>query len=255
MKKFQSNFVRQGAEFLLAAIIVTHVPDSLATPLNIDFFDSLVASPISPGSSYGGAAGQVGTWNALPGKDGVYGAGHAAPTIVDLAGNSLLGVFVDLAGADLLINPQTQPSLLSGNDAALVNDGFVTKDNLTPWVLQISGIANGLYDVYVYAIPTISTSAWTFSSGVTTQIELIGSSNNTNLTQGLNYIVAQTMVTGNVLILQSGTTTTGTAGSGLAGLQLDFISPVPIPAALPLFLSALTGLGFIGWRGKRLAGS
>jgi hypothetical protein len=29
------------------------------------------------------------------------------------------------------------------------------------------------------------------------------------------------------------------------------VSPVPIPAALPLFLSGLVGMGFLGWRKKR----
>lgn len=33
----------------------------------------------------------------------------------------------------------------------------------------------------------------------------------------------------------------------------DPVSAVPLPAALPLFLSALAGLGLLGWRRKRIA--
>lgn len=34
----------------------------------------------------------------------------------------------------------------------------------------------------------------------------------------------------------------------------EAVNPVPIPAALPLLLTALGGLGFVGWRQKRKAG-
>lgn len=33
----------------------------------------------------------------------------------------------------------------------------------------------------------------------------------------------------------------------------NFLSPVPIPASLPLFGAAIAGLGILGWRRKRLA--
>jgi hypothetical protein len=51
---------------------------------------------------------------------------------------------------------------------------------------------------------------------------------------------------------------TGTAGA-LTGLtevvdNINFtVAPVPLPAALPLFLAALSALGFCGWRRRRTA--
>ncbi|MDA0239738.1 MAG: VPLPA-CTERM sorting domain-containing protein [Proteobacteria bacterium] len=35
--------------------------------------------------------------------------------------------------------------------------------------------------------------------------------------------------------------------------EVEFVSSVPVPAALPLFLSGLAGLGFFGWRRKQTA--
>jgi hypothetical protein len=58
---------------------------------------------------------------------------------------------------------------------------------------------------------------------------------------------AQTSLT--VLYAASG------SGTGSVGLSLDdfFFTPVPLPAALPLFASGLAGLGLLGWRRKRKA--
>ena len=43
-------------------------------------------------------------------------------------------------------------------------------------------------------------------------------------------------------------------GFVIASIELEGdISAVPVPAALPLFVSALAGMGFLGWRRKRIA--
>lgn len=45
---------------------------------------------------------------------------------------------------------------------------------------------------------------------------------------------------------------TSTTGSGLSHYtEFGMVSTVPIPAALPLFLGALSALGFMGWRRRR----
>ncbi len=36
-------------------------------------------------------------------------------------------------------------------------------------------------------------------------------------------------------------------------VTLSPLTPIPLPAALPFFLSALAGLGFMGWRGRQAA--
>jgi hypothetical protein len=46
-------------------------------------------------------------------------------------------------------------------------------------------------------------------------------------------------------------TSSAKANVNLARVALVNPAPVPIPAALPLFLSTLAALGFFGWRGRR----
>ena len=44
-----------------------------------------------------------------------------------------------------------------------------------------------------------------------------------------------------------------TAGVGISSGEVGTLSPVSLPAALPLFVSGLVGLGLLGWRRKRKA--
>jgi hypothetical protein len=49
------------------------------------------------------------------------------------------------------------------------------------------------------------------------------------------------------------TLSNGNIGIRDLSFQASPVSPVPLPAALPLFLAGLAGLGFIGWRKNRRA--
>jgi hypothetical protein len=108
-------------------------------------------------------------------------------------------------------------------------------------VLQINGITNGTYDLYVYAPSgSLTTSTWSISNGVPQQ-DLAGSTDNI-LNLGVDYMRVQTTVTNNSLILNSGSVGGVAAPSGLAGIQLLQISSVPIPGAVWLFVSGILGL-------------
>ena len=47
---------------------------------------------------------------------------------------------------------------------------------------------------------------------------------------------------------------TGDGGTSIS-VRSATVSPVPLPAALPLLASALGFFGFMGWRRKRIAGA
>jgi hypothetical protein len=57
---------------------------------------------------------------------------------------------------------------------------------------------------------------------------------------------------GGTLGVASGNFQVGSGGLDHVHFDIAF-TPTPIPAALPLFVSALGGLGFIGWRRRRAA--
>jgi hypothetical protein len=51
----------------------------------------------------------------------------------------------------------------------------------------------------------------------------------------------------------SSTLCTNTVGAFKADFTLDSVTPVPLPAALPLFATGLGAMGLLGWRRKRKA--
>jgi hypothetical protein len=209
-------------------------------------FDQPTGGPGVPLSTYSAAAPTPGTWNGVLAKDGVYGSATAVGALVDISGAALPGVFVDLGGSmQILPTVNAPPSL--GVHQALLGDYFDTSP--PAWLLQINGITNGTYDVYVYAPadPNLPSSAWSFSNGGP-QPNLTGSTDGI-LNLGLDYWLAQTTVTNNAMILNSGLVAGGVAGpSGLSGIQLLQVTTVPIPAAVWLFGSAL---GLLGWMRRK----
>ena len=48
-------------------------------------------------------------------------------------------------------------------------------------------------------------------------------------------------------------TLVGDAGTGGPINGLTSVAPIPLPAAFPLFATALAGMGLLGWRRKRKA--
>jgi len=211
-----------------------------ATSIYVDF-DQPTGGPGVPLNTYSAAAPTAGTWNGVLGKDGVYGSATATGALFDSTGAALPGVFVDLGGSSGILPTVNAPPSL-GLHQALLGDYFDTTSAVAPpWVLQINGITNGIYDVYVYAPSgSLTTSTWSFSNG-TLQQDLVGSTDNV-LNFGVDYMLFQTTVTGNSLILNSGSVGGVAAPSGLAGIQLLQISSVPIPGAVWLFGSGLLGL-------------
>ncbi|GAB2178206.1 hypothetical protein [Dongia sp. agr-C8] len=69
----------------------------------------------------------------------------------------------------------------------------------------------------------------------------------------LQFTAAATQL-GALLVFDTIGNINGFHGPVLSGISIDAVATTPIPAALPLFASALAGMGFVGWRRRRAQG-
>lgn len=225
--------------FCAVAVVTAFAPSDRANAvsINIDFLN--IKNIGVPPDSYGAAANQSGRWNQI-------NEDATSPTALQGLGGGSTFVQIELSAG---LSDGSGNSALSADDRALLADNFLAVGS--PWTVDITGLTNGAYNVYVYA-PTnglVSTSAFSINGAV--QVELSGSETNTTITEGTDYLVASTILTDGRIRIESGSA----SGSftGLSGLQIVAAAVIPIPAALPLFVSGLFGLGAIGWRKRKAA--
>jgi hypothetical protein len=136
---------------------------------------------------------------------------------------------------------------LSADDQALIGDNFYAI--LTSWTVTLSGLQNGLYNLYVYAPANnvVPTSSYIVNGVTEANLQGQEGLTTTPLTLGVNYAIDSVSVTDGSIVINSG----GDAGifSGLAGLQLaPGVSPVPGPvvgAGLPGLM--MVGVWLLGW--------
>jgi len=198
------------------------VTEALAESINIDFGDGFASTL---GDSFGAAADQLGRWNTI---DSI---GTTSP-LLGLDG-SATDVSLDLVGpADV----GETSAWLTGDLALLMSDSFLTDLNLpapTPWTVTLTGIDDGVYDIYVYAPSSslIRTGPYTINGFALSDVN---GSPIASFVEGTNYgLLSGLSVTGGSIILES----TATSGSvGLAGIQLV---QVPEPATTLLLVMGL----------------
>jgi hypothetical protein len=142
---------------LLAAMLAAPLAaQSLA--INVDIDDLGAAGSPTPSNAYGGAAGTPGTWNAVPSQPDPGNFPLGFP-LLDVAGNPT-GVHASTStsfGATDCDDPGT-----SGDFGLLFDDG-----QLGPTLWILSGVPEGLYDVYIYSKMPCSLSRLTASVGFT----------------------------------------------------------------------------------------
>jgi len=219
-----------------------------AASVNIDF-ESYSAN--LPANTYGAAAGQSGTWNGLKfnsdNSNSVY------------SGN-LLGLDGQPSGVSYSATGISYLTIGASNDL-LIKDGFWAA-NYSPkpnWNVTLTGLVNGLYDVYVYA-PThsdIPTGNFTVNGTAASSFGYATSGSGPNgldgLDLGIDYIVLSNLYIGagslNLVQTSYGVyydylgRLQNAYMAGLAGIQLvGAAAPVPIPGAVWLLGSGLLGL-------------
>jgi len=164
-------------------------PTGDAVKLNIDIGSNSSFPP--PGSNYGGAAGQTGVWNGIPGN-----ANNAALLATD---GSASGVTATVAGGNGSF--QFNSTQTTGNPERLLDD-LQDAGNST-WAFN--GVPNGTYDVYLYSWapddPTGFTSQLTVVGGTGPQV--CGGANwGGNWVSGQHYVADTVTVANNSIVVQ-----------------------------------------------------
>tara|TARA_Y100001960_G_C14576861_1_gene778709 strand:+ start:151 stop:756 length:606 start_codon:yes stop_codon:yes gene_type:complete len=163
--------------------------------LNIDFGAHRPDVP----SGYAGAANQSGTWNKI--------SSNSTNNLVDIDNVS--------TSISLEVTAQTLGGYtISGAD--LTSDNFYSSNGAS-WKVEITGISNGIYDIYYYAPANTAVSTGSFYINSALQNSISGSSNNV-LSQGTDWdILSGVTVSNSTLTLESYSTS---SFRGLAGLQI-----------------------------------
>ncbi len=207
-------------------------PSASATALNIDFGNQ--GPGVAPSSSFGAASGQVGVWNNITAF--VTGAG-----IVDTTG-AATGVAISITAATM----GGFLPLPSGDANDLMADNFFDGNS---WSLSMTGLSNGLYDVYLYEPHNslVGTGAGTLNGVAFGDIN--GNFSGGTFTAGSNFhLLSGVTVAGGLLTASAVPVLSSSCCSGLSGLQLVPLfqaQQVPEPGTLTLFGLGLAGLGYM----------
>jgi len=128
------TILRSSLPLSAAAALLMSAPAS-SQSFNIDFGDNVTLG--TPSATYGGASGQAGFWNDCIGD----------MPLADIAGNAT-GVSISLVGVD---TPYGFDELCTaGEDQMLMDDIMYTGG--TSGYFQFTGLADGSYEVYTYAM-------------------------------------------------------------------------------------------------------
>ncbi len=119
--------------------VVTSTSEAQAASFNIDFGNK---EP-SNNSAFGAAANQPGTWNNITTLG-------TTSNLIDVTGTSTT-VSLNLIASDINGSGNTRGGDI--NITNLINDNFFVPFGGT-WSLTLSGLSNGIYDIYYYAPTT-----------------------------------------------------------------------------------------------------
>ena len=177
--------------------VVFSFSNSTSLRLNIDFGAAKTDVP----SSYAGAANQSGTWNKI--------SSNSTNNLVDID-NVSTSISLEVTAGSL------GGSYGGGSGADLIKDNFFSSNGAS-WKVEITGISNGIYDIYYYAPNHSAVSTGSFYINSALQNSIPGSGNN-ELSQGTDWgMLSGVTVSNSTLTLESYSTS---SYRGLAGLQI-----------------------------------
>ncbi len=214
----------------LATCLLLVVDSAHALPLNFDFG----SEGGLPSAAFGAASGQTGTWNNITELETTSG-------IVDIYSNTT-SVTVSII-ADQMVGINGLPD---GDANDLMEDYFYSYSQ-NSWSISITGLTDGMYDVYLYEPHNVYVGTGSGSLNVNAFTNINGNFGNGSFVQGSNYyLLSNVTVTGGTLTADGYWSTSGEQrNSGLSGMQIvSNPAPVPEPATMILF-----GLGLLGFAG------
>jgi hypothetical protein len=221
------SHIRHALRVLLCAGALLAPDTASATPLNVDFGSgNAFGGGAPPGAGFGAASGQAGVWNNIV-------AFNTPSGIVDVDG-SATGVSISISADDMGGVDHLSPG--DAND--LMEDNFFSFGS--SWSFSLTGLTDGLYDVYLYEPHHSGVSSGSGSVNGSAFSNINGNFSSGIFVLGSNYHrIDDVAVVGGTL---SGVGSS-TSFSGLAGLQ---IVPVPEPGSAALLGLGLTGLAASG---------
>jgi hypothetical protein len=183
--------------FSLAVLILSLAPAAAAENLNVD----LGTHWGTPSGSFGAASGQSGTWNqvGLAGSAGLLDVTGAA-TPVAMSVSALADTGWTGTGSD---------------DSRLLVEDNIWIGGGGSWSVTLSGLANGAYDLYLYAPAHPTVSSGELSIGAVWHGDIPGTWSG-SFVEGTNTLRVSLLVTDGQIVIASSFATT----LGLAGLQL-----------------------------------
>ena len=216
---------------LTVGVLLSSTLAASALPLNIDFGDHGGI----PADSYGAASGQAGAWNEIASLGLNTG-------LLDLSGAA--------TGATLNLSAYTITGWGGGvpaNDTErMIKDNFYSATG-THWSFEVTGLTDGLYDIYVYAPDNTYVTSRNFLVNGVAVAELPGHPFSGPLVEGTNYVhLADVAISAGGLLVQS--STTGGYG-GLSAIQI-VSTRVPEPSTLALVACALLGFALCRRQGN-----
>jgi hypothetical protein len=200
--------MKNGLKLALIAAALCGVVSAEVVYIDIGSAGGAVAS------SYGAAYGTPGVWNTI-----------TVPSTLNLANTSGLATDVDMTiSSSGTVEMGGYSGGVTGEGISqLVSDNFWVAG--VTWTISLTGLADSLYDVYVYAPSHSSVSTGNFTINGTSVSSIPGSTDNTWI-EGVNYKLIENISTsGGMLTL---TSSTASGYSGVAGLQI--VGTIPEPA-------------------------
>ena len=212
--RHRSPFLAVAA--LIGAALVTSIGSAArAQSLNIDFGGAVG----SVASTFGAAAGQVGTWNLISTPDvtpnllGLNGVATAVSLNLPFSAN------LDLSGSDGLgVDPDI--------DGLRGDNFFMNSPSL--WSFELDNLVDGAYDVYVYSPTNPGVSTGDFTVNAIPVANISGNEADT-LVEGEDWVKIPGVVTlgGKLFFQQTGFDLDHPNFAGIAGVQIVTAGSLP----------------------------